>query len=217
MTDVPPMKRHTPPLHFATFRALWIATIVSNVGTWMHSVGAQWLMTSLSPSPLMVALVQATTTLPMFLLALPAGALADIIDRRKMLLAAQLLSGIAAAGLAITTWYGLTTPPVLLVATLVLGTAAALSDPVFQAIVPELVDWERLGLLRHGSPPAHRPAWSLAAPHGSVRCDDGRGDSSPSVFWKCSCRPRSRAVYHPALVRLQPDRPPGRLTEARRG
>jgi predicted MFS family arabinose efflux permease len=110
----------------------------------MHSVGAQWLMTSLSPSPLMVALVQATTTLPMFLLALPAGALADIIDRRKMLLAAQLLSGIAAAGLAITTWYGLTTPPVLLVATLVLGTAAALSDPVFQAIVPELVDWETL-------------------------------------------------------------------------
>src|SRR5512138_3912804 len=76
------------PLSFPVFRALWIATIVSNIGTWMHDVGAGWLMTSLSPSPLLVALVQTATTLPMFLLALPAGALADIVDRRKMLLAA---------------------------------------------------------------------------------------------------------------------------------
>jgi hypothetical protein len=65
------------PLTFRVFQALWIATIVSNVGTWMHDVEAGWLMTSLSPSPLLVALVQTATTLPMFLLALPAGALAD--------------------------------------------------------------------------------------------------------------------------------------------
>ena len=78
------------PLSSRLFRAVWIATIVSNVGTWMHDVGAGWLMTSLSPDPLMVALVQAATTFPMFLLALPAGALADIVDRRRLLIGAQL-------------------------------------------------------------------------------------------------------------------------------
>ena len=128
------------PLSFPVFRALWIATIISNVGTWMHDVGAGWLMTSLSPSPLLVALVQTATTLPMFLLALPAGALADIVDRRKMLLAAQTLGLVAAAVLAILTLMDITTPEVLLAATFILGIAAALSAPVFQAIVPELVD-----------------------------------------------------------------------------
>ncbi|WP_324763540.1 MFS transporter (plasmid) [Sinorhizobium meliloti] len=128
------------PLSFPVFRALWIATIVSNIGTWMHDVGAGWLMTSLSPSPLLVALVQAATTLPMFLLALPAGALADTVDRRRMLLASQTLGLVAAAVLAGLTWQDLTTPYVLLAATLVLGISAALTAPVFQAIVPELVD-----------------------------------------------------------------------------
>lgn len=128
------------PLSFPVFRALWIATIVSNVGTWMHDVGAGWLMTSLSPSPLMVALVQAATTLPMFLLALPAGALADIVDRRHLLLGAQTLSLLTAGLLAGLTWMGLTTPILLLGVTVLLGISAALSAPVFQAIVPELVE-----------------------------------------------------------------------------
>lgn len=128
------------PLNFPVFRALWIATIISNIGTWMHDVGAGWLMTSLSPDPLLVALVQAATTLPMFLLALPAGAMADIVDRRKMLLGAQILGMAAATVLAVLTLQGLTTPWVLLAATFVLGVAAALSAPVFQAIVPELVE-----------------------------------------------------------------------------
>lgn len=132
------------PLSFPMYRALWIATVVSNVGTWMHDVGAGWLMTSLSPSPLFVALVQTATTLPMFLLALPAGALADIVDRRRMLLAAQLLGLLAATLLAVLTMQDLATPAVLLAATFVLGTAAALSAPVFQAIVPELVGNEAL-------------------------------------------------------------------------
>ncbi|QEE43201.1 MFS transporter (plasmid) [Rhizobium sp. WL3] len=132
------------PLGFPVFRALWIATVVSNVGTWMHDVGAGWLMTSLSPSPLLVALVQAATTLPMFLLALPAGALADIVDRRRMLMAAQLLGLLAAAVLSLLTWLDLVTPQVLLAGTFVLGIAAALSAPVFQAIVPELVDKQAL-------------------------------------------------------------------------
>ena len=128
------------PLSYPVFRALWIATIISNIGTWMNDVGSGWLMTSLSPSPLMVALVQAATTLPMFILSLPAGALADIIDRRKMLLGAQVLGMVTAALLAVTTALDLTTPWVLLIATFFMGVAAALSGPIFQAIVPELVD-----------------------------------------------------------------------------
>src|SRR5205814_8091344 len=77
------------PLSNALFRSLWIATIVSNVGTWMQDVGAGWLMTSLSSSPAMVALVEAADSFPVMLLALPAGALADIVDRRRLLISVQ--------------------------------------------------------------------------------------------------------------------------------
>src|SRR5258707_11463340 len=74
------------PLRHGLFRGLWIATIVSNIGTWMHEVGAGWLMTSLSSSPSMVALVEAADSLPVMLLALPAGAVARIVDRRRPLI-----------------------------------------------------------------------------------------------------------------------------------
>ena len=77
------------PLQNGLFCSLWIATIVSNVGTWMQDVGSGWLMTSLSSSPFMVALVEAADSIPMMLLAMPAGALADIVDRRRLLIAAQ--------------------------------------------------------------------------------------------------------------------------------
>lgn len=135
-TDTTPEQR---PLSSPMFRALWIATIVSNIGTWMHDVGAGWLMTSLSPDPLMVALVQAATTFPMFLLALPAGALADIIDRRWLLVGAQLFSLLAMALLAILTLSGFTAGWLLLAFTAAIAIGAALSAPAFQAIVPELV------------------------------------------------------------------------------
>src|SRR3954465_11655991 len=92
------------------FRWLWIASFVSNVGTWMQNVAAAWLMTSLSTSALMVALVQAATNLPMFVLALPAGALADILDRRRLLLAAQGWMLLVAAALAALTFAGSVTP-----------------------------------------------------------------------------------------------------------
>src|SRR4029077_11681372 len=68
------------PLSHPVFRALWIASLVSNIGTWMQNVGAAWAMTSLSPSPLMVALVQSGTSLPVFIVGMPAGAVADIVD-----------------------------------------------------------------------------------------------------------------------------------------
>src|SRR5207245_7076012 len=74
------------PLSHPVFRALWIASLISNVGTWMQNVGAAWAMTSLSPSPLMVALVQSATSLPVLLVGLPAGAGADIVARQPRLL-----------------------------------------------------------------------------------------------------------------------------------
>src|SRR2546429_9974123 len=89
------------PLRQRVFRALRIASVASNVGTWMQNVGAAWLMTSLAPSPSMVALVQAATTLPVFLLALLAGALADVVDRRRLLLITQSWMLLAAASLGV--------------------------------------------------------------------------------------------------------------------
>jgi MFS family permease len=77
------------PLKIPVFRMLWFATLASSIGAWMHEVAAGWLMTSLSPTPVMVALVQTATTLPIFLLAMPAGTLSDIVDRRRYLIAVQ--------------------------------------------------------------------------------------------------------------------------------
>lgn len=127
------------PLRRQIFRALWMAQFVSNIGTWMQNVGAAWLMTTLKPSPLYVALVQTATSLPIFLVGLAAGALADIIDRRRYLLVTQTWMLIAAATLGITTTLGGTTPWVLLVLTFALGLGAALNGPAWQAIMPELV------------------------------------------------------------------------------
>jgi hypothetical protein len=127
------------PLRQPLFRSLWIASVASNIGTWMHDVGAVWLMTSLTPSPFMVALMQTATSLPFFLLALPAGALADVIDRRRILLATQGGMMAAAAALGTLTLIGVTTPWWLLALTFVLGLGAALNAPPWQAITPELV------------------------------------------------------------------------------
>lgn len=132
------------PLQNKLFRALWLATVASNIGTWMHDVGAGWMMTSLSSDPFMVALVQAATSLPMFLFALPSGVLADIVDRRKYLLFAQIWMLVTAAGLSALAFVGLVTPEILLGATFLLGVGAAMAAPPFQAIVPELVPKEDL-------------------------------------------------------------------------
>jgi MFS family permease/quinol monooxygenase YgiN len=134
------------PLRHGLFRGLWIATLVSSIGTWMHDVGAGWLMTSLSPSPTMVALVQAAGSFPVMLLAMPAGALADIIDRRRLLIAAQYYFMAVIFALALLTWLGLTTPWLLLGFTFAVGIGTALSMPAWSAIVPEIV------------PPADLPA-----------------------------------------------------------
>src|ERR1043166_4556522 len=130
------------PLREPLFRALWIAAVASNIGTWMQNVGAAWLMTSLAPSPTMVALVQAATTVPVFLLALIAGALADVVDRRRLLLITQSWMLAAAALLGASTVMGATTPWLLLGLTFALGLGVAMNGPAWQAIVPELVPRE---------------------------------------------------------------------------
>ncbi len=132
------------PLHNSVFRSLWLATIVSNIGTWMQDVGSSWLMTSLSPAPIMVALVQAATTLPMFLLAIPAGALADVFDRRKILLVSQVWMFFSALLLAFLAWQGWVTPWILLAFTFALSIGSAINSPAWQAITPELVSKEQL-------------------------------------------------------------------------
>lgn len=134
------------PLGNALFRALWIAAVASNIGTWMHNVGAEWLMTSLAPSPLIVALMQTAENAPTFLLALPAGALADIVDRRRLLLVSQTWMLISGVTLAFLTLMGWTTPAVLLLLTFSLGLGSALNAPAWQAIVPELVPRSQLPL-----------------------------------------------------------------------
>lgn len=122
-----------------TFRALWIASIASNIGTWMHDVGAGWMMASISPDPLMVAFVQAATSLPMFLFVLPSGVLSDIIDRRRYLLFAQWWMLATAGVLGVLTLSGVLDPWVLLIATFMLGSGAAMAAPPFQSLLPELV------------------------------------------------------------------------------
>src|SRR5579864_7158987 len=91
------------PLRRKLFRTLWLAAVVSNLGTWMHEVGASWLMTQLAPSPLMVSLIQATENLPFLMLALATGALADTFDRRRLLILSQAWMLAAAAGLGVLT------------------------------------------------------------------------------------------------------------------
>ncbi|MEL6479105.1 MAG: MFS transporter [Pseudomonadota bacterium] len=132
------------PFRHRAFTLLWIATVASNIGTWMHDVGAGWLMTELAPSPMMVAAVQAATTLPIFLFALLAGAVADIVDRRKLLIWVNLAMGVAALVMAALVHLGLVTPWLLLVFTFLFGTGAAFIAPAWQAIVPKLVPREDL-------------------------------------------------------------------------
>ncbi len=130
------------PLREPLFRSLWLAAIVSYTGTWMQNVGAGWLMTSLTMSPLMVSLVQAASSLPVFLVILPAGALADLVDRRRLLLVTQTWMVLAAAALGVLTLLGMVTPWVLLSFTFLLGIGAVMNDPAWQAITPEVVSPE---------------------------------------------------------------------------
>jgi MFS family permease len=132
------------PLRHPIYRALWLANGAAGLGGWMQSTGAAWMMATLAPDPLMVSLVQAATLLPVFLFALPAGALADIVDRRLFLIAAQVFMMISAALLAVLTALGLTGPWLLLLFTFLVGAGAAAGMPAWAATVPETVPREDL-------------------------------------------------------------------------
>jgi MFS family permease len=130
------------PLREPLFRSLWIASVVSYTGTWMQNVGAGWMMTQMTMSPFMVSLVQAAATLPVFLVILPAGALADLVDRRRFLLITQGWMVVAAGALGVLSLTEHITPWVLLLFTLILGFGAVMNDPAWQALTPEVVSLE---------------------------------------------------------------------------
>lgn len=133
------------PFKHRVFTVLWTATLISNIGTWMFNVTSGWVMTELSPSPLMVSMVQAATALPIFLFALPAGALGDLFDRRKLLLWIQILLAVALFLFAGLLWKDGVNAWILLLFTFVTGVGAAFATPAWQAIIPRLVPRDTLG------------------------------------------------------------------------
>jgi MFS family permease len=127
------------PLENPIFRALWIAVLFSNIGNWMETVGAQWLLVSQPNNSILVALVQTADTLPVVLIALPAGVLADVFDRRLLLIATQLFLAVVSVTLAALAAIGQLTPGVLLALTFLGGAGSGVTAPAWQAMIPDLV------------------------------------------------------------------------------
>jgi MFS family permease len=125
--------------HHPVFTVVWTATLISNVGSWMYSAASGWLMTSLNPDPLIVSLVQAASSAPVVLFALPAGAFADIFDKRKYLIVIEILTTAVSALYAAIVGLGLANSGNLLLFTFLIGSVWALSAPAWQAVVPQLV------------------------------------------------------------------------------
>jgi MFS family permease len=132
------------PLRIGIFRNLLIADLVSDIGTFMQTVGAAWLMTSLTSSSLYIALIQTASALPFFLLALPAGSIGDIFDRRRLILGTETWMLAIATVLTVVTFIGAMTPWLLLLLTLALSLGDAIESPTWRAIFPELVKKEDL-------------------------------------------------------------------------
>src|SRR5438477_4178986 len=124
------------PLRSSTFRNLLLADVVSDVGTFVQSVGAAWLMVSLNAGPMYVALTQTASALPFFLLALPAGAIGDIVDRRKVILFTETWMVVVAVVLAVVTIEGWITPWLLLALTFALSAGDAFETPTWRAVLP---------------------------------------------------------------------------------
>ncbi|MEM1224945.1 MAG: MFS transporter [Planctomycetota bacterium] len=127
------------PLRIATFRRFWLASLASNFGTWIHEIGAGWLMTTLDATPEMVSAVRASMALPIVLLAIPAGVLADRIDKRKLLIGTQSGMLIITSLLAFLTLTGMITAWGLLMLTFMIGLGMVVHAPTWQSAVPELV------------------------------------------------------------------------------
>ena len=147
--DDPPVPSQTgksawSAFRYTAFRYLWIATVVSNVGAWMYNAASGWLMTSLNANPLIVSLVQVASSLPLFLFGLPAGALADMVDKRRFILLLEILTTVFSALFALLVTLHAVTPGVLLFFIFLVGILGALETPAWQAIVPLLVPKQAL-------------------------------------------------------------------------
>ena len=145
--EEPKLQRHSAwePLRLPTFRMLWLVWLASNACMWMNDVAAAWQMTTLTSSPTLIALVQTASSLPVFLLGLPSGALADIIDRRRYFMVTQFWIATTAALLFAVAVAGHLTAPVLLALVFANGIGLAMRWPVYAAILPEVVPRSQLG------------------------------------------------------------------------
>ncbi|UHS57944.1 MFS transporter [Agrobacterium vaccinii] len=141
---MPDRKSPLTPLKHQTYRTIWFASIASNFGGLIQAVGAAWMMTALSSSENMIALVQASTSLPIMLFSLVSGALADSFDRRRIMISAQLLMLAASIMLTVFAWFGWLSPWLLLFFTFMIGCGTALNNPSWQASVGEMVPREDL-------------------------------------------------------------------------
>ncbi len=132
------------PFQHSVFTMLWSTWLIANLCMWMSDVASAWLMTTLTAKPIWVALVQTAATLPVFLLGLPSGALADILDRKRFLFFTQVWVAVVGSLLSLAVFAGVVTPPLLLMLVFLNGIGLALRWPVFAAIVPELVPRPKL-------------------------------------------------------------------------
>ena len=138
-TTTAPRVSALAPLQHRAFVLLWTAMLISSIGTWMHGVSAAWLMTSLSPSPFVVAMVQAATSGAMALFALPAGAMADLFDRKRLLIALAAFKATLAVLLGVLTALGMVSAASLLAITFLRGVGSALMAPVWQSTTSDAV------------------------------------------------------------------------------
>ena len=163
------------------FRDLWLASIVSNLGGWMQDTAGTWLMTVLTTSPLLIALMQTAASLPVVILGLLAGATADIFDRRRLLIFWQAWMLTAVAILSVLTFFDIISPWILLILTFLLNIGTAMNSPAWQAIVPEVIPRAQL-------PGCHLPQQRRIQPRPRPGTRPGRpGDCAvrPCHYRRC--------------------------------
>jgi MFS family permease len=199
------------PFDLPLFRAVWFASLISNFGGLIQSVGASWMMTSLSGSPQMIALVQASTSLPIMLLSLWAGAVADNLDRRRVMLAAQCFMLLVSALLAAGSWAGLLTPWLLLGFTFLIGCGTAINGPAWQASVGDMVPRTMLPSAVALNSMGFNVARSLGPAIGGVIV--AAAGAAAAFFVNAVSYVGLIAV----LTRWKPDLPPSRLPRERLG